>query len=53
MSQSVFQLLFSTPMGWLVVFTVGFAVAMGIVLAYLFSKVSKVSKVSKKGQEKK
>lgn len=47
MSQSVFQLLFSTPMGWLVVFTVGFAVAMGIVLAYLFSKVSK------KGQEKK
>lgn len=41
MSQSVFQLLFSTPMGWLVVFTVGFAVVMGIVLAFVFSKISK------------
>ena len=41
MSQSVFQLLFSTPMGWLVVFTVGFAVVMGIVLTYVFSRISK------------
>ena len=41
MSQSVFQLLFSTPMGWLVVFTVGFAVVMGIVLTYVFSRISR------------
>ena len=41
MSQSVFQLLFSTPMGWLVVFTVGFAVVMGIVLTYVFNRISK------------
>ena len=41
MSQSVFQLLFSTPIGWLVVFTVGFAVVMGIVLTYVFSRLSR------------